>query len=249
LDRTRRVIGGETYWQMPAAVTSVTVFNEVFAMSGAQQVARISANTPKTTGKLYFEVNLSGDSTPGSGPGGGNDALWVGVSRNGGSSYTQTGVGAVSGMLAVLRGATDGTRACKDGVTISYTVTPGLVTGYSYKALVAVDLDAGKIWFGRGGEAAYWGGIGGNGDPATGANPALTFTANTPMYPAIAFYEATDSFEELTAVAAFEAGAQRFDPPTGFSAWSDPEPTETITATVTPSGVTSLVTWPFGIEP
>jgi hypothetical protein len=46
--------------------------------------------------------------------------------------------------------------------------------------MIALDLDAGKVWYGRNGT---WFG---SGNPATGANPSQTFTANQSMSPAVA---------------------------------------------------------------
>ena len=238
LDRTRRVLGGDTYWQMTPA-TSVTINNEVIAQMLAQKVARVSANKAHASGKRYFELNLGGTA----GPGGTDGRAVIGLSRNGASSYTQTGSGALDQLLA-LQIASNGAYETRNGTTIAgLTITATQTVNYAFKALVAVDFDTGRIWFGRGTEVASW-----SGDPAAGTGAAISFTASTSLYPAVAFVCPSVSTSDVLAIAAFESGAFRFDPPSGFSAWS--VPSTTTTATVTPSGVAvGKRVWPFGVHP
>ena len=75
-------------------------------------------------------------------------------------------------------------------------------------ASVAVDFDAGKIWFGVNG---VW--VDG-GDPDTGANPNFTFTPNTELYACLSL------FNDVQVVTCnFGATAFSQTVPTGFTAW------------------------------
>jgi hypothetical protein len=82
----------------------------------------------------------------------------------------------------------------------------------TYDMLVAVDIDAGKMWFGTdiGGTTVWYNSSGGTtGDPATGANPTATFTAGSPMY-----FAGQASVNTITAN--FGQSSFAYTPPTGF---------------------------------
>lgn len=101
--------------------------------------------------------------------------------------------------------------------------------------LLAIDFDAGKMWFGWGisfttesgsdagdltsaAAAVNW-----DGDPEAGTDPSFTFTANTPLIPAatIKFREATVNSTGVLCVAT--APEQQFyGLPNGFSYWDQP---------------------------
>jgi hypothetical protein len=72
--------------------------------------------------------------------------------------------------------------------------------------MIALDLDAGKVWYGRNGT---WFG---SGNPATGANPSQTFTANQSMSPAVATGGA------CAFTANFGARSFAYTAPSGFKA-------------------------------
>mgnify|MGYP000417400818 CR=1 FL=1 len=89
-------------------------------------------------------------------------------------------------------------------------------------ANVAIDFDAGKIWYGKNN---VWQS---SGDPATGANPIQTFTPSSYdfLYPGLRLYSASDG----TTVGVINFGQRPFayTPPTGFKALNTqnlPEPT------------------------
>lgn len=71
--------------------------------------------------------------------------------------------------------------------------------------MLALDIDAGKLWYGKNGtwEAS--------GNPATGANPSQTFTSGQSMSPAVSSGGGTPLFE-----ANFGASGFSYTPPTGF---------------------------------
>ena len=89
-------------------------------------------------------------------------------------------------------------------------------------ANVAIDFDAGKIWYGKNN---VWQS---SGDPATGANPIQTFTPSTYdfLYPGIRCYSASDG--TTVGVANFGQRPLSYTPPTGFKALNTlnlPDPT------------------------
>lgn len=84
---------------------------------------------------------------------------------------------------------------------------------------VAVDLDAGNLWFAKNGT---WQGAGA--DPATGAFPAMNFTIGQYYYPAFSLYRNTvnDPAEHAEFTVNFgptSGGTFTYTPPTGFGAW------------------------------
>ena len=114
----------------------------------------------QSTGKLYWEV----------------------VSTSGTAANTRFGFVNTSG-AGVNLGSTANTwaylgdaRLYHNGSTSSYGVT------YATNdiIMIALDLDAGKVWYGKNGTWMA------SGNPATGANPSQTFTANQLMCPAVA---------------------------------------------------------------
>ena len=89
-------------------------------------------------------------------------------------------------------------------------------------ANIAIDFDAGKIWFGKNGVWLS------SGDPTTGANATITFTPSSYdfLYPGIRLYSAADG----TTVGGVNFGQRPFayTPPTGYKALHTgnlPEPT------------------------
>lgn len=92
------------------------------------------------------------------------------------------------------------------------------VTYSGYVVKVAIDFDAGKIWFGVwNGSLEFW-----DGDPAAGTDPTYTFTPNTPLYPAVG-YKFTHTGFLCTAIV--ELGCSRDfarrNPPSGFTFWEE----------------------------
>jgi Concanavalin A-like lectin/glucanases superfamily/SPRY domain len=134
---------------------------------------------------------------------------WEAVSTSGTASNTRFGIVNRNGAGADLGGSANGWaylgdgRVYNNGSTSSYGVT------YSTNdiMMLALDLDAGKLWYGKNGTWMA------SGSPSTGANPSQTFTANQQMSPALASGTGT-------IVYAFNAGQRPFTytPPTGFNA-------------------------------
>ena len=87
---------------------------------------------------------------------------------------------------------------------------------------LAVDFDAGKIWFGFN-NTWVLGGLGADErDPVTGTNPVATIIApvlgSLASYPAISLYAAAAGTWTLQSTAA----SQKYAPPSGFKAWDAP---------------------------
>ena len=79
---------------------------------------------------------------------------------------------------------------------------------------VAVDFDAGKIWFNRNGSWAL------SGDPVAGTNPITTFTPNLTMFPGYSLVWSGSSLFNTTIT--FNFGSTDFvDLPVGFVGWDD----------------------------
>lgn len=92
------------------------------------------------------------------------------------------------------------------------------VTHNGYVIKVAIDFDAGKIWFGVwNGSLESW-----DGDPAAGTDPTYTFTPNTPLYPAVGYKFIHTGF---LCTAMVELGCSRDfarrNPPSGFTFWEE----------------------------
>ena len=75
--------------------------------------------------------------------------------------------------------------------------------------MVASDLDAGKIWFGKNGVWLN------NGNPATGANPSITYVglAATELFPTVVFRRPSNGKVTLRT----SSGELHESPPSGFS--------------------------------
>jgi hypothetical protein len=93
----------------------------------------------------------------------------------------------------------------------SVASTYGTAIGANDVLNVALDIDAGKIWYGKNGTWMA------SGNPATGANPSQTFTAGQTMYAAVASGIGTPTY-----VANFGASAFTGTVPAGFVALRDP---------------------------
>jgi hypothetical protein len=92
-------------------------------------------------------------------------------------------------------------RIYTNGSTSSFGTDPSV----GDTIMLAMDVDAGKLWYGKNGS---WEG---SGNPATGANPAHTFTAGSYMSPAVASGSGTPLFE-----AKFGSTGFTYTAPTAF---------------------------------
>ena len=161
------------------------------ASTSSSGVTSVRGNTPRTTGKWYWEfvqnagtpfvglATLSQTLTTASTSA--NTAGWYQPTTNVGGWVNNAGGGFGSGTILAL----------------------------AAWGAIAVDLDAGKIWFRA--SSGWW-----NGDPATGASGySIANLAGLAVYP----YLNIGNSETADVTANFGASAFQYSVPTGFSAW------------------------------
>lgn len=173
--------------------------------SGEWHKAR--ASIAKTHGKHYFEFQHTVD-----GPSGGGDMAGglasvldtLSASFVGGAGTSAEGAGFFPTWPLNARRYRAGTGVDLTGY--------GRISSVGGVVGVAVDFDAGKIWFRINGSA--W--VGG-GDPVAGTSPTYTFTPNFALAPAISIYQQNQS-----SLANFGATPFHTAAPTGYSGWSSP---------------------------
>jgi hypothetical protein len=158
---------------------------------GAASWVSAGSTIIQSTGKYYFESRMSTVSA--------SNYIGIGLKIAGavGIEYAGQNTGSYGGILASTTFSlyANGITGTSTSVTAT-TSTP---------IQIAVDFDAGKMWFGFNNT---W--IGG-GSPASGTSPTYTFTANTPLQPIVSAY-ANDCYANF--------GQQPFSytPPTNFVA-------------------------------
>lgn len=160
-------------------------------VTGATNEA-VRATLSRSTGKYYFECELSQAGSPSNFPmvGLGNAAM----SLNG---YVGQGAGSWG------YEATGFTYHNGSGAAYGASLTTGDVWG------VAVDLDAGLMWFAKNGTWQA------SGDPAGGSNPAFTGVTGI-LFPAGSMY---DSATQAVLTARFAPSDFTQTIPSGFSPW------------------------------
>ena len=180
-----------------ASVANYAVLNPLVASTGTISDGNLglSTSTTNATSSTFY---------PSTGK-----WYWENISTSGTQANTRFGIVNRNGAGADLGGSANGWaylgdgRVYNNGSTSSYGVT------YTTNdiLMIALDLDAGKVWYGKNGTWMA------SGSPSTGANPSQTFTANQQMSPALASGTGT-------IVYAFNAGQRPFSytPPTGFLA-------------------------------
>ena len=190
-----------------------------FSNGNLTVVSSVSTAIPSTifssSGKYYWEVLLV-DATYGR----------VGICNLDGANQ---GLGETANTWCYL---TDG-RVFHNNSASSYGVTAtdnDIIN-------VALDLDAGKIWYGKNGTWMA------SGSPSTGANPSQSFTANQTMTAAVAygFVSGTDTF-----TANFGQRPFAYTPPTGYVALNTfnlPTPTIGATASTQANKYFDVNTW------
>ena len=161
----------------------------------------------KATGKRYFEFQHTVNGTGG----GGDLACGLVIETDpvntfpGSSTTNAQGAGFVPTWPVNARRYRSGTGVDLTGY--------GRISSVGGWAGIAVDFDAGKMWFRINGSG--W--VGG-GDPAAGSLPTYTFTPNTRFYPAMSCYVTPQAGTINFGQSAFNA-----TPPTGFTdGWSLP---------------------------
>jgi len=267
INNQRYVTTGGESWNDPrtsgaeATITNTLVVRNSIALGISNNSAvpsMIRSTGGHSSGKKYFEVLLPFNTLVV-----GNEAF-AGVA-NGSLTFSGTsgnfiGVGLQSGPQF---------KTYRYGVTISalsvFTAASFSANGEFWRPCVAVDIDLGQLWIGcvaADGSRVWHGG----GDPSTATSPTATFTASSTMYCAVGVWSSANIQTYLWA--AWQSGAFRFDPPTGFDPWDGGAVATTTTATITPSftgsvtttstasattsgggGGTSRVKWPFGVRP
>jgi hypothetical protein len=173
-----------------------------------------------TTGKKYFEITNDANIDAG---------LLCGLG-DASADFTTPGNYVGNYIANTVMGKSWGIWANRSAGVITYgddtSATPSgtpITTGGRIN--VAVDFDAGKMWFGLDGSWV------GSGNPASGTNPTYTFTPNAALYAAISVYG-------VGQIATLNFGASVFTDtvPSGFSSWN--------------TGILEVVTWDTGnIEP
>lgn len=158
----------------------------------------IRANVGKSAGKWYFEVTFT--------TAGFNESV-IGVSRT---------AEAITNALSATSDGWGYARSSGNKSNGNITTTGGTSYGSAYGAGVvvgvAVDMDAGKIWFSRNG---VWQG---SGDPAAGAGAAYSNLSGT-VFPAVG----TNGGSARSWTANFGASAFAYSVPSGFSSgWYEP---------------------------
>lgn len=192
--------GNPDSWNPADASSNIALSNSNWTAtrsSGAGWSAVRSVNS-HTSGKLYAEcIDVADGSDNGSmifGLDDGSQSLASYVGSSGSSFGVQANN---SGSLSTYHA---GSQSNTGGAGIS-------AGGY---AMVAVDYDAGKIWFGVNGSWMF------GGNPATGANPSYSFTPGTQLYLALSEYSDPQQTLLATAPAQFHG-----TPPAGFAAWGN----------------------------
>ena len=159
------------------------------------------ATLARSSGKFYFEMVVVGQT---------NNNIMVGIATADASLVQYTGQNVYSWAYYGNTG-----RKYHNAANTVYgdTYTTGDVIS------VAVDLDAGSVWFAKNG---VWQG---SGDPSEGANPAYTSTtiSQNSIFPGVGVYASGDSVRLIT----FRPLLYH-NPPDGFSAWDAGTPQQTI---------------------
>ncbi|MBR1086416.1 TULIP family P47-like protein [Bradyrhizobium manausense] len=138
------------------------------ATSGTAQ--SILGDVGRASGKYYFEVTVGKASA-------GSEIIGFAPAGAAGQAFAATTSGAY--------GYRSDGQAISGGVAMAFPGGAAKPWSTGDTVGVAIDFDAGKIWF-RGPDGAWQGATGAN--PVTGASPAFTYapSASTPMYPAVA---------------------------------------------------------------
>ena len=144
-----------------------------------------------TSGKYYFETFMSAIS--------GSNYLGTGLKISG--AVGAENVGQVANSWGIITNSTNLSTYTGNVSTNSTVITATSTMAFQ----VAVDFDAGKMWFGYNNTWLA------SGNPSTGANPTYTFTANTQLQPIVSSFANTISIN---------LGQRSFayTPPTGFKA-------------------------------
>lgn len=160
----------------------------------------VRATLSKSTGKRYFEyIMVSGAHSEGD----------PGLSAAGGDVSQRLGAQGVTSYCVTPNNTGVVETTFVDGTAAAVTLANNDVIG------IAVDFDTGKVWMAQNNDYTKY--SGGAANPVTGAAPRVTFTPNTPLFPAASLFGNSDGTIVVTLVA---SGTFAFAPPTGFVAWT-----------------------------
>lgn len=155
----------------------------------------VRGTTSKNSGQYYFEVkNIVGSN------------MYVGVADGTAGILTSllTSAANSAGMDVVSGASTIGVAG--SGWTANSTSSPGFAANDIMQ--VAIDLGAGKLWFGKNNTWV-------TGSPSGGTSPTISFPASSTLFPAISCFTASDKGQLKTLSADLS-----FSPPAGFAAWA-----------------------------
>jgi hypothetical protein len=181
--------------------------NLSFTMSYTADWVTLPLTFPAPSGKFYVELKAPTLSN--------GLALGFCPSANFTPSLGQTFAGLTGGkQVSVTSGGTNEITANGQGATTS---DPSITGAANDILLMAIDLDAGEVYFGVYDDSAattYWidSSNGTTGNPSTGSNPTFTFTAGTEMQFGV-------SCRGSSVQGFLDAGSQGYSltPPTGFN--------------------------------
>ncbi|RCX32088.1 SPRY domain-containing protein [Thioalbus denitrificans] len=159
---------------------------------GSSTYESVRATKGKLSGKWYWEVTvISGNTSP----------------------YIVIGIGTASLPTAAAPGSTATSYSYTEGGGYKYNNGSTTAYGATYATgdviQVALDMTAGKIWWGKNGTWQA------SGDPAAGTGAAFTGLAGT-QYPAVGLYRPPTDPSAVTAN--FGASAFSYSVPSGFNA-------------------------------
>ncbi len=186
-----------TTWNPSDKAASITLSGSdlVATASGSGNSQLVRATTSKNAHKWYFELTVT--TQAGSGGSGQIGFALGATSVNSNLALVGDDATCTSGAFAAISGS-----ALVNNLGVTFTDAD--------VCDVAVDFDAGQIWFGKNGTWTA------SGNPATGANPNITFTPNQTLFPAWGGFDASN-----VGTANFGATAFANTKPTGFSAWNN----------------------------
>jgi hypothetical protein len=180
-----------TTWNPSDKGSNITLSNGNLTATGATVWNSVRGTTSSSTGKLYFETVVTA-----------TDAAWiVGLGTSAMSLTSYVGNSATSG----------GVDIASNTIFVSGMTSAAAAAGswtVSDRFDIAVDLGAGKIWYGKNGTWT------GSGVPSTGTAPNITFTPSLTLFIAWAGNLAADSATLRTKTSQFSDTI-----PVGFTAW------------------------------
>lgn len=196
-------------WNQADKNASITLtLSNLKATSGANY-ANVRGALGKSSGKHYFEYTVNAINTGGGGVGKSNATLG--------------GAGAFPGSDA------NGWAAIQSGIYNNNTLIDSTTFAIGDVIMVAIDIGAGKLWFGKNGTWLA------SGDPGAGTNPMFSGLSGT-------FYPYGGGGNTTAITANFGASAFAYTVPSGFNAgWYTPTSTS-VTATAGSYSLTGAAT-------